>query len=100
MQVSRLVIIVIKIIFIVILNICEAASSRLSIVAYTSLSFFQVYNSTNNSTCLFNQYNNVQIISVSTNLQLKPVNNSLVKLIFTKVILQSQHELNQGLNLY
>lgn len=60
-----------------------ATNPRLSIIAYSNYNLFQVMSYTNSSCS--NQYKNVQVISVSTNLELQPFNNNLVTLIFTKV---------------
>jgi hypothetical protein len=55
---------------------------RLSIIAYSVDSLFLV---TDNKTAnCSNEYKSAQIISISTNLKLKPVNNNLVKLRFTQ----------------
>jgi hypothetical protein len=55
---------------------------RLSIIAYSVDSLFLVTD--NKTTNCSNEYKSAHIISISTNLKLKPVNNNLVKMRFTQ----------------
>ena len=57
---------------------------RLSIIAYSVDSLFQVISTNQSNNSCSNTKKSAQIISVSTNLNLKPQNNNLVNLIFTQ----------------
>ena len=56
---------------------------RLSIIAYSTGNLFQTSDSNNNNSCQ-NQLKSAQVISVNTNMNMVPQNNSLVNLIFTQ----------------
>ena len=57
---------------------------RLSIIAYSVNSLFQVVKNNKTNAGCSNQLRSSQTISVNTNLNLQPINNNLVKLLFTK----------------
>ncbi len=57
---------------------------RLSIIAYSVNSLFQVVENNKTNDICSNQLRSSQTISVNTNLNLQPINNNLVKLVFTK----------------
>ena len=66
----------------------KASNLRLSVISYSNSNLFQKVDVNNasslNSNNCINQKMSSQILSVSTNIQLQPINNNLINLVFTQ----------------